>query len=300
MKRSGLLALLSFAAVFSFARAQDETKKPDAPPPDATGVGKDTTKEAGGAKDAPPKQSDANKAPDPNKAAPVGEVLAAGTVKREKLYPLEDGRTWRYELKTWLATISAEEGTPEEAEPPRLHHMDVTTGDALKIEGKDARCLEWRLDDEPAQRAYYYEDGTSVFCVRRILGVGEHAHEYPLVPPQPVLQGDLTVGSKWTWTGKVGPANGKQSFEVLREERVNAGPLGKLDCLVVRMTFSGDDDSTGVSVKWLSPGVGLVREETEVKADQSVYRTLAVLAKTGTGGAKAPRLPEDKPPHDGK
>jgi hypothetical protein len=277
MKRTAVALVLSFVTAFAVARGQDEQKKPD-PAPDKT----EKTDKADKA-DAPPAKKPevaGAKAPDPSKAAPAGDVLAAGTVKREKLYPLEDGRTWRYELKTWLATTSSEEGAPEETEPPRTHQMEVAVGEAIKIEGKDARCLEWRLDGEKSQLAYYYDEGATISCVRRILGAGEHAHDYTLTPPQPVLQGDLSVGSSWQWTGKVGPTNGKQRFEVLREEKLKkiAGQ-DEIQAIVVRVTFSGDDESSGVSVKWLSPGIGLVREETEVKADQQVYRTLAVLTK---------------------
>lgn len=272
MKRSGLVLVVSFAAVFAVARAQDDPKKTQTDPPAAD---KPET--------APSKKADAAaaKAPDPSKAAPVGEVLAAGSVKRENLYPLEDGRAWRYELRTWLATQAPEEGTPEEAEPPRTHRMDVKTIEPVKLEGKDARGLEWKLDDALAQKAYYLDEGGQVACVRRILGAGEHAHDYIFTPAQPVLKGDLTVGSKWTWEGTVGPTKGKQSFEILREEKIKAAGQ-ELPTIVVRMTYTGDDESTGVSLKWLSPGVGLVREESEVKADQQIYRTLAVLTKFET------------------
>lgn len=266
MKRT-LLVFASFVVAFAVARGQDQ-KKPDTPAPatERTDIPK---------KDAGPK------APDPSKAAPAGEVLASGSVKRENLYPLDEGRTWRYELKTWLATSAPEEGTPEEAEPPRTHHMSVAVGAPAKIEGKEARCLEWRLDEADAQRAYYIQDEKGVFCVQRRLGTGDRAHEYTLTPPQPVLQGDLVVGAKWTWEGTVGPSKGKQSYEVLREEKIKAAGQ-EFPTVVVRMTYTGDDESNGVSVKWLSPGVGLVREETEVKADQQIYRTLAVLTKFDT------------------
>ncbi len=264
MKRTSLILAASLALAFTVARAQEQPKKPDETPP---------SKKADAA---------AAKAPDPSKAALVGEPLAAGSVKREHLYPLDAGRTWRYELRTWLATSAPEDGAPEEAEAPRTHRMDVSVGDIDKVDGKDARAIEWKLDDATAQKAFYVEDGTSVTCVRRILGAGEHKHDYLFTPAQPVLKGELKVGDKWTWEGSVGPTKGKQSFEVLREEKLKAAGQ-ELPTVVVRMTYTGDDESTGVSVKWLSPGIGLVREESEVKADQQVYRTLAVLTKFDTG-----------------
>lgn len=266
MKRWGLAVGLSLALAFPLARAQDD-KKPDPAKP-----GEPPRKD---------EKRDANKAPNPREAKPVGQPLAAGTVKREKLYPLDEGRSWHYELKTWLATTGAEEGAPEETEPPRLNKLDVTVGEPIKIEGEEARCLEWRLNDEPAQRAYYLEKDGSVLCAKRILGSKENAHEYVLAPPQPVLQKDLD--SPWTWAGKVGTLGGKQRFELKFEDQVSAGSLGKLDCVVILTTFSGDDESSGISAKWLSPGIGLVREETEVKADQQIYRTVAVLTKYETG-----------------
>ncbi|MEZ0227051.1 MAG: hypothetical protein ACAI25_00380 [Planctomycetota bacterium] len=274
MKRTGLLVVgtlgvASFGLALAVARGQDDPKAKAGAPDKA---------------DAPSKKSEASaaKAPDPSKATLVGEPLAAGSVKRDGLYPLDAGRTWRYELKTWLATSAAEEGAPEEAEAPRTHRMDVHVGEADKVEGKDVRCLEWKLDDATAQKAFYLDEGTSIVCVRRVLGTGDHKHDFLFTPAQPVLKGDLAVGSKWTWEGSVGPTKGKQTFEVLREEKLKAAGQ-ELSTIVVRMNYTGDDESTGVSVKWLAPGVGLVREESEVKADQQIYRTLAVLTKFDTG-----------------
>jgi hypothetical protein len=259
MKRSLALSL-TLAAAFAVARAEDP--KPDEKPP--------------------AKKVDATKAPEPSKALPVGTVLPAGTIKREKLFPLEEGRTWTYELKVWLAITAAEgEATPEESEPPRTHRLEVSMGESAKIDSKDARCLDYRLDGELTQRAYYFDEGATVSCPRRILLPGEHQRDYALTPAQPTLQGDLAVGSKWPWSGKIGSSKATQNFEVLREEKIKvpARP-DEVSALVIKMTFSGDDESTGCSVKWYVPDIGLVREETEVKADQQTYKTLAVLTKS--------------------
>jgi hypothetical protein len=281
MQRKGLLLVLSLVlALGAGAFAQD--KPVDQPPKDQPPKEQPQPPKEQPPKDQPaPSGKEAGRSPDPAKAAPAGDPLPAGKVSRKNLFPLEDGRVWRYELRTWLSTTQPEEGTtPEvqENEPPRIHRLEVSVVDSQKIDGKDARCLEYRLDDEPSLREFYVEEANQVLCPMRVLGSGDHRHDFLLQPSQPTLQGELAVGTSWSWTGKVGPTSGKQKFEVLREELVRSKlrPEG-FETIVLRTTFTGDDESTGVSTKWLSPGVGIVREETEVKADQQVYRTLAVL-----------------------
>ena len=244
-----------------------EAPKPDAPKPDAPKP------------DAPaadPKGK--RKSPDPSKSAPAGEPLAPGTVSRKGLFPTDLGRRWRYDMRTWLVTTTGEDGAAEETESPRAHKLEVIAVDAGKIEGRDAPALDYKLDEEPSQRAFFFlEADGSITCPRRVLGSGEHAHDFLLQPALPVLQkGDLAVGETWTWSGKIGPQVGRQRFEVVREERVKT-PAGTFDTLVLRVTYTGDDDSTGVQTKWLAPGVGIVREESEVRAEQQVYRSEAVL-----------------------
>jgi hypothetical protein len=211
----------------------------------------------------------------------IGEVLSAGTVSRKGLFPLDEGRAWRYELRTWLTPTASEEGAGEELEPPRSHRLDVRVVGPDKIEGREARCLEYKLDDEPAQRAYFFEDDDAVLCPKRVLGAGDHVHDYLFTPPQPTLKGNLSVGSKWEWHGKVGTATGNQKFEVLREERVTtrAKELPKIETIVVKTAVENDDESKGFSTKWFAPGYGIVRELTEVRADKETFRTEAVLSK---------------------
>src|SRR5580704_9111821 len=143
MKRTAIVLFSGLLLAFAVARGDDEKPKPDdkqqaAPPPATT-------------------KKDGAKAPDPANAALVGSVLAPGTVKREKLFPLDEGRAWSYELKTWLSISGADESAPEESEPPRTHKLDVSVGESAKVAGKDAKCLEYRLDGEVTQRAYYLD-----------------------------------------------------------------------------------------------------------------------------------------------
>jgi hypothetical protein len=285
MKRAGVFSLtLTLAVAAAAARAQDN---PPAPPPQPQGQASPAPAPAPSATPAAPKPPEPapapkqdTKAPDPSKPV-LGEPVAAGTVARKGLFPLDEGRTWRYELRTWLMPSSSEDGVQEEIEPPRSHHLDVRVVESDKIDGRDARCLEYKLDDEPAQRAYFFEDAGAVLCPRRVLGAGEHVHKYDFAPPQPTLSGDLAVNSTWEWKGKVGSVGGKQSFKVLGEAKVvtHSKEVGTVDAIVVQSIVENDDDSKGVTTKWFAPGWGIVRELTEVKAEKETFRTEAILSK---------------------
>jgi hypothetical protein len=247
------------------APAPDE-KKPDEAP--------DATKPDAKA----PKKG--QKAPEVGKAAVVGEQLPAGTVSRKGLYPLDEGRRWTYELKVWLESIR--EDTPRDesllAEGPRLQRLEVKVGEPQKIDAKDARVLDSFLDGELIQRQFFIDTENEVECVRRVQGIGDHAKDNALSPGQKILSGELKVGQKWEWKGKVGAVESSTSYEVLREEKITV-KAGSYNCLVIKADVTADDESRGVRVQWLAPGVGLVREETEVKTPTEVWRTQGELVK---------------------
>ncbi|MBI3723902.1 hypothetical protein HY251_08125 [bacterium] len=279
MKRFGLVLLLTGAVALGVARAQEKPATPDKPadrPADkpADNPAPDTSSD--------PKDKD-TKAPDPAKAAPAGSLLAPGTVSRKGLFPLDDGRKWTYELKFWYGATGAnpDEGPKDKPRTDRLEVL-VPIGTApVKIDDKDVRTLDYKLNGELAQSAFFREEEGKVLCLRRMLGVGEHKKTFDLVPAQPILSGELKVGSSWTWEGKTAAATGTESFTVLREERVKT-PAGTFDTVLILATYKGSDDSTSSSAKWLSPGVGIVREETEVKTDKDSFRVRCVLKEMKT------------------
>ena len=265
MRRLSLAVLVTASVLAVAAQAQDKGDKGQ-PGNDASAV------TSGSAVGGPASQD----APNPNDAPLAGDKLADGKVSRQNLFPLDDKRTWTYTIRTWLVPTDTGEDNPPELKKPRTYTEEVEVAPTQQINGKDARVLEYKLSGEHAQFAYYIQDGQRLLCTRRILGAGDHKHSFDLDPPQADLDGALPVGATWSWTGKVGPTDGEMHFTVIRDEALTV-PAGKFEPVVIKSTFSGNDDSTGCSVKWLAPDVGIVRELTEVKSDQQLIRTEAVL-----------------------
>jgi hypothetical protein len=155
----------------------------------------------------------------------------------------------------------------------------VRVGESQKVEGKDAAVLDSLLEGELIQRQFFSVEDGKIGCMRRVQGVGDHAKDNTLTPPQPILDKELPVGAKWSWQGKIGTTSGKTTYEVLREEKITV-KAGTYACLVIRATVEADDESRGVRLQWLAPGVGLVREETKVRTPTECWRTLGELLKS--------------------
>ena len=285
----------------AIARAQDKpapppdeakpaASKPAEPPqdkpadkPEAKPADKPADKPGGDAKEAPKAEAKAAKQrpPEPAKAAPAGEALPPGTVARQNLYPLDEGRRWTYELKVWLELLrdDAAKDEPLLDDGPRVQRFEARVGDAQAIDSKSARVVDYLLDGELIQRQFFFEEADGVFCARRVQGIGEHAKDTLLIPPQRVLAKELGLGQKWEWKGKLGATGGTSTYEVLREERVKVR-AGQFDCLVIKATAEADDESRAVRVQWLAPNVGLVREEIEVRTAAECWRTVGELLRS--------------------
>ncbi len=193
-------------------------------------------------------------------------------------FPLEVGRRWHYKVK--FAIQPADGGARDQAttDDQGDHYLDVYVADPVKINNVRVAALEWKLDQALAQRSYFRVQGDALHCFRRLQGASEHVKDFTLDPPQPVVPKILKVGQEWTWTGRSGPSAGKQTFKVLREETIEL-PSGTFKALVLETEFTGEDDSRGKTTRWLAPGVGLVKEISEVRTPKQVFRSEGVLIR---------------------
>lgn len=195
-------------------------------------------------------------------------------------YPLHVNRRWTYTVNFRIESTAGDAQEPEQA-PYRL---EAYVTEPQTVDGRPAAVLEWKLDNELAQRSFYVTRDGVLYCVKRIQGFGEHMKEFTLAEPQPNARDEMTVGQEWVWVGKAGPTPGRQTFKVVREEEV-ATPAGNFKALVLQIEFNGEDDSRGTTTRWLVKGLGIVREVSEVRTATAVFRTEGTLSRF-EGGAQ--------------
>ena len=208
---------------------------------------------------------------DPAPAAPAKDDPVVRGVPH---FPLEPGRRWQYQVQFSIDPAGGEE-TPSERTP---HTLDVYVVDPQPLGDARVAVVEWSLDRELSQRDFYTVGPNGVGCVKRIQGFGEHMKEYLLTPAQVVAREGMAAGQEWRWEGKVNGVAGVQTFKVLREETIET-PAGSFNALVLEVQFEGDDDSRGWKRLWLAAGVGLVKDESEVRTAGAVFRTEGVLTR---------------------
>jgi hypothetical protein len=195
------------------------------------------------------------------------------------LFPLEQGYRWSFQVKWSIEPKS----TGEQALPPEesVQSLEVYVAPPQAVGGAPTSVVEWKLDGDLSQRCYFVVRGRSVLCVKRIQGFGEHMKEFNLDPGQPVVRDALKVGDTWTWEGKINGVDSQQTFSVLREEELQT-PAGTFPTIVIQVEYTGEDDSRGWTRRWLAPGIGIVKDESEVETPDSVFRTEGILVRYET------------------
>ncbi|MGE0712135.1 MAG: hypothetical protein AB7N76_32125 [Planctomycetota bacterium] len=271
MRRSLPTLLLSAAAgallSASALRAQDQP--PPAPSPEAPR----------------PSPSPASPEPGPDaspKPAKPGDEEAA--LRGVPFFPLDQGRRWVYRLTYSIRPAHGEGEEPKEGEKPggegaplAERRLDAYVSTPQTIGEQRVAVLEWKLDEELAQRSYYRVDGGVLRCLRRLQERAENVKEFSFTPAQTVCPTELKVGATWTWEGKNGAEKGKQVYTVLRQEKVQTR-AGTFEAFVVEARYEGENDS-GTQTRWLVKGVGIVKEVTVVKTPLHVIRAEGSLVK---------------------
>ena len=260
------LALLS-GLVLSSGLAQDVPTPPPAPPAGQP-QGDPQPGEAG-------KSPEAGKPPEapkpPEGAQAADEALLTRGVSA---FPLEPGRRWHYQLEQSIEPTAGGEGTAERT----VHTLDAYVIDPQQLGELRVAVLEWKLDQELALREFFQVTKEGVTCVKRRQGYGERMKESAFAPAQLVVRTGLAVGQEWRWEGKHNGVAGRQTFKVLAEEALET-PAGTFQTLVLEVKYEGDDESRGATRRWLAAGVGIVKDESEVRTPAAVFRTEAVLTR---------------------
>lgn len=256
--------LLSLALAGVTAAQEPGTEKP-APGTEAPAPGPGTDKPAPGPGTEAPAPPTKTEVPPPPASGQPGSTAGV------EHFPLESTCRWSY-----LLTFTVEsDSKPEE---PADHRLEVYVAEPQVVDGKPAVVLEWKLDGDLSQREYFSVEEGVVRCVKRIHGYGEHMKEYSIDPPMETARRGLAPGQEWSWNGKTGPIVGKQTFKVAPATKKVEVPAGTFDALEVTIEFEGEDDSRGKTTRWLAPGVGVVREVSEVRTASTVFRSEAQLS----------------------
>lgn len=193
----------------------------------------------------------------------------------EALFPVTGSTRLVYQLKV---IRDAPEDSAESEPEVTTHTLDVVRGETAQVGGKPHNILEWRVDGETRQKEFYrLEDGRLVVS-RRVFGPKEHAKVCDIDAPQIVLPKELKVNQAWTWEGKVGKIPGTNTMKVLRQEELKIGELSYRTA-VVEMRYQGEDGSTGTSLRWYAPKIGIVKELLEVKTQAETLRTEVILER---------------------
>lgn len=266
--RAGRLVSLALLAglLLSSGLAQDVPP----PPPPPAGQGDPKPGEAPRPPEGPVKPPEGPARP-PEAAPAADEALLTRGVSA---FPLEPGRRWHYQLEQSIEPTAGGEGTAERT----VHTLDAYVIDPQQLGEVKVAVLEWKLDQELALREFFQVSKEGVSCVKRRQGYGERMKESAFAPAQLVAREGLAVGQEWRWEGKHNGVAGRQTFKVLAEEALET-PAGTFQTLVLEVKYEGDDESRGATRRWLAAGVGIVKDESEVRTPAAVFRTEAVLTR---------------------
>lgn len=251
--------ILAFSTLALVATAQDPTPTPTPAPPATTPVPAGT-----------PAATPAPTAPEGS-----GDQALLGV----PYFPLEAGRRWTYRM-SWSVETLGESGAQQPTKRAE-HRLDVFAAQPQKLGGKLVSLLEWKLDGTLSQRSYFRVEEGYLRCFRRIHHQAENIRQWDFTPPQPILPLAPQVGQEWNWEGKNGDDPGKQTFKVVKTEKVETG-AGTFEAIVVQTSYEGDEDK-GTLTRWLVKGVGIVKEVSELRTAVAVIRTEGLLARFDKG-----------------
>jgi hypothetical protein len=188
--------------------------------------------------------------------AVVVAVCALSQVRAAEIFPTAQGTAWNYAM-----TQEFGEGVHPGAEMNgkvdangRLHlPITIYAAGPKEIDGVTAQTFETHRQGKVQLTEYFKVDDDAVTAIAR---AGEDGEIMKAVPPQKVLPLRPRVGEKWTWKGKIGDIEARQTYEILAKENVTV-PAGKFDAFHLRVTQSGLPAVT--EDRWFVPEIGYVK-----------------------------------------
>ncbi len=183
----------------------------------------------------------------------VGPVLISAQTGKQSLFPVGEGSSWEF-----AGTAGGQAITMSAA---------ITASKA----GKDGRLVtvHWLTGGNPVQDEVYLVTAASVSRTKS----GKDASN-SIAPPIPVIQYPMQVGRSWKWNGKISIAapsvtlDANSTLKVAKKEQVKTG-AGTFDAYRVDMVLNivqGTQTMTVPNSYWFAPGIGLVRQLSEITA----------------------------------
>jgi hypothetical protein len=213
---------------------------------------------------------------------------AASFRQPRQLMPLKAGVSLHYRLA--LTKREASEAAPDESGAKAIpdkqnllknHKLVVKQLPDQEVGGRLLKVLAYYVDGELSQQELLSFEAAGLRCHSRVYGPEKHSRSFRLEGSQLVLKNDLSLGESWAWKGKVGSINARSTVTAEGIEPVEAAGQ-TYRALKVTTTFDGEDDSHGRSTRWYHPGLGVVKEVTEVTTNTESFVTTAVLSKVVT------------------
>lgn len=229
-------------------------------------------------KDAPedePKAA-AKKAPEP-KPIPIEGELARG----EALLPMSATKSLRYQVKVWTITQPEEGEEPAETESPQRNTVTVKLKGEELIDGVKHKVLAYFLNGELDQQEFYRIDDGALAVSRRIFGSEKHGLAFDTLSedgPQLILKKTMKKGDRWEWKGRLGRSENTYTVMIMGAELIVVEGKPYKTLKVVNVVESSDE-SKCTAQRWYSPGIGMVRELTEVTTAAESFRTETVLQR---------------------
>ena len=187
-------------------------------------------------------------------------VFAVEMARAEPLLTTTEGTSWRYEMVQEVAKgISLSEVKPDADGKVRLP-VTYRIGEEQKIDGKSLRKFEMHRAGVLANTDVLGVDDHAITCYGRIL---EDGQMLKLDPPQKMLVAPLKIGTKWEYNGTIADEEIHQQYSVAAEEDVQV-PAGKFHAFRVHIEQTKGGPMISVD-RWFVPGVGFVKDVTEVK-----------------------------------
>ncbi len=228
----------------------------------------------------------------------AGASEPAASPARTDYFPMVRGSTWTYATDAPQGDFVVDALYTEKTACRDPHAHDHAHDDGGKPADAEHEHLVFALSVAPRdgsrqvslQREWYRRDEAGdLRCGRRSLNQEEVFFD----PPQLVLPADPKGRKEWTWTGAMGHDSAKVRSAVTAEEtvRVPAGTFAALRVQIETETLR----CKGRATRWYAPGVGLVKEETEIEVKHGKpVRTRSELSSYRIGP------PPDEPESGGK
>jgi hypothetical protein len=191
-------------------------------------------------------------------ALPLLGLLSASA---ESILPTSQGTTWKYQMTQEFGQgVKANDSSvkPDPDGNVRLPVAIIVTG-SEKIDGVEAHKFEMRRQGAVQVIQFLQVTEQGIFELAR---GDESGERIKFTPPQKTLSLPLKVGEKWEYRGEGAGEKVEEMYEIVAQESIEV-PAGTFDAYHIHIV--GTQPFKSVVDRWFVPGLGEVKDVTEVK-----------------------------------